>query len=1373
MVGSSLGRYTLVELLGKGGMGDVYVAEDTRLRRHVAIKVVSDRGGELDSEDELLREARTAAALSHPNICKVFDVGTDDERVYMAMELIDGKPLSELIASGPLPLDRAVAYCRDVAAALAHAHARGVVHRDLKAANVMVAADGAAKVLDFGLATRSMAAEIEQAVTARVTLAESAGIAGTIPYMPPEVLRGELADVRSDIWSLGVVLYEALAGCRPFAGASGFELSAAILKDEPVPLPHEIPAGIRALVERCLAKDPEVRCQHAGEVQAALEMILPALETADAGAREAPSTSPPAGSVGGREPSTPEPSGAESGAAQQAETPSPPASTEAERRRLTLMVCECEAAATGGGAAIDPEDEAEIVAGFRELVRREGERFGGTVVSEVAHRVLLSFGYPVSDERAAESAGHAGLAILNALREANRSGDQPRLETRISINTGLVVVSAGGGVEPASVVGEGHSLVTRLGDVTDPDMVVITASTRELIEGFFAVESLGEHDIRGLAAPVELFAVHAATEARTRIDTVEPASLTPLIGRDQELALLLDRWDLARQGMGQVLLLTGEAGIGKSRLVRELRQRLIDVHEAGRAPIVEWRCSPYSQNSALRPAVEYVGRMLRFTPTDDNAARLAKLEDNLQGLGLALEATVPFVAPTLGLSIEGAYPASDLTPQRIKERTLEVLADWLCAYARRRAALFIVEDLHWIDPSTLDLLTMLTDQIHAEPMLCLLTARPEFTVPWPIRTHHTQVALTRLTRAQVIDLMAKRTGQGDLSPEVVERVIERTDGVPLFVEEFSKVLEESGVLAAGSESDVVDLMRAIPLGLQDLLLARLDRLASNKEVVQLGATVGREFSYQLIKAASPLEETSLRRELDKLVAAELLYQRARPPESSYLFKHALIQDAAYESMLHKKRQQFHALIAAALRRHFPETERTQPEVLAHHYAQSGDFERAARFGYAAAQKALEASANHEAVAHATTALEAIGHLPETPDNKQLEIKTQMALGPAVMALKGYSAPEMGRAYSRARNLCNDLGQPPELTPVLFGLWTYHVVRAEYATTEEIARQMIDMGERADDPEMILEGQCCLAMSLYYRNRLDSGRASFDTVLAMYDPARHRDHLYSYGHEPGVVSRAYYGLALWWLGEADLAVEVSRESRRLSQEAEHPYSMGFAHTFAAHLYQLRGEVDEALEMADFSIALSTEHGFPLWQAYAGFIRGWALAERGDFDDALAHFETSLASWDAMGALIWLPYYRSLQAQALGAAGDVERAIEVVDEAVRLAEETDELLDMSHLTRLRGELVWQQAEAVDNDALRAEARELFAEALAIARRDGARSWELRAAIMQARTASDSRRAAAREDLRQVYEALAEGRDSPHLKAAAELLEGEIGS
>jgi class 3 adenylate cyclase/predicted ATPase len=1054
-----------------------------------------------------------------------------------------------------------------------------------------------------------------------------------------------------------------------------------------------------------------------------------------------------------------------------------PSTPDAERRQLTVLFCDLVDSTVLAGQ-LDPEEWREVVRAYQDTCAKVIARYEGHIAQYLGDGLLIYFGYPLAHEDDAQRAVRAGLGMVEAVGQLNTRLAQERgvqLAVRLGCHTGLVVVGdVGGGTRQEQLaLGETPNLAARLQGLAAPNTLVISAATMLLLGRFFACQSLGTHLLKGFAQPLELYQVLYESMARSRLEAAGTAGLTPLVGREQEIGLLQARWAQVKEGVGQVVLLSGEAGIGKSRLVQVLTEQVASEPQAWLTPC---QCSAYYQNTALYPWIDLLERVaLRFEREESPQQKLRKLEGFLVQYGLPLAEAVPLFASLLSLPLTADYAPLNLSPEQQKQRILHAFLTILLRIAARQPVLFVMEDLHWVDPTTLELLSLLVDQGPTARILTLLTFRPDFSPPWTGRSHLTQMTLPRLARRQAAEMTGRVAHGKALPPEVVEQVVAKTDGVPLFVEELTKMVLESGLLQeleARYELTGPLPPLAIPTTLHDSLMARLDRLATVKALAQLGATLGRAFSYELLQAVSPWDEDTLRRGLQQLVAAEFLYQQGMPPQATYRFKHALIQDAAYQSLLRSTRQQYHQRIAQVLAARFPDTAETQPELLAHHYTEAGMAVQAIPYWQRAGQSALERSANLEAVAHLTTGLEVLATLPDTAERAQQELAMQTTLGPALVATKGFAAPEVLHVYARARELCQQAGETPQLFQVLRGLWYFYLLRVELQTARELGEHLLSLAQQVGDPVLRVEAHYALGLTLNYLGEFAAAQAHLAQGIALYDPQQHPAHAFRYGQDPGVACRAYGAATLWWLGYPEQALQWSHEALALARELAHPFSLGFALFLTAWVPQFRREGPLTQEWAEAAIALAAEHGFAVFGAGGTIFRGWALAQRysepvagqGQGEEGIAQMQQGLAAWRATGAEALRPYYLALLAEASGRGGQVEEGLRLLAEALAVANDTGEHRWDAELYRLKGELL-----VVHSAGHHTEAETYFRQAFDIARRQEAKSVELRAAMSLSRLwQRQGKQADAHALLAPIYAWFTEGFDTADLQEAKALLE-----
>ena len=991
--------------------------------------------------------------------------------------------------------------------------------------------------------------------------------------------------------------------------------------------------------------------------------------------------------------------------------------TAAERRQLTVIFCDL-VGSTALSAQLDPEDYRAIVQHYQQTCSEVIQRHEGYLAQYLGDGLLVYFGYPVAHEDDARRAVRTGLEIITALQkqvpsplvgEGQGEGvvvPHKPLQVRIGIHTGLVVVGEIGSSEKRELLalGETPNLAARIQGLAEPNTVLISATTQRLVDGQFECQPFGSHLVKGIDTPIAVY--HVQSERQMDGPLAGRTTLTPLVGREQEVGLLFDRWEQVKEGRGQVVLLSGEPGIGKSRLAYTLREHVTSAESL----FFEARCSPYHQHSALYPLIEVLQRTLLLTRQDTDDEKGIKLECALALYNM--QGSLPLFTALLSLPTPSPYPPLNLTPQKQKERTLQALVQLLVVQAEGQATVSVWEDLHWADPSSLEFLSLLIEQIPTTKLLLVLTFRPEFTPPWKLRSHVTQLTLSRLGKRQIremIDRVVAQTvrpstssGRTDsesaepavavraepveartvLPEELLDTLIARTDGVPLFIEELTKSIVES-VGATGRS-----LLQTIPATLHDALMARLDRLSTARQIAQLGATLGREFSYELLHAVAPTSETDLHSALAKLVEAEILYQRGVGEQSRYFFKHALIRDTAYQSLLKSTRQQYHQQIAQVLEERFLDTKERQPELLAHHYTEAGLVERAIPHWQQAGQKAVKRSANNEAISHLTKGLELLKTLPDTLERAQQELSLQIALGVPLTATKGYAAPEVEKACARARELCRQVGETAQLFPVLGALELFYFNRGEFQTARELAEQLLSLAQSVRDPSLLVLAHAALGTTLFRLGELDPAQEHLEQSLALYNPQKHNPYASGSVHDFRIVSLSYAVWNLWLLGYPDQALKRCHEVLASAQELSHPFSMAFALSYAAAVHQFRREGQMTQERAEAVIALSTEQGFPSWFAGGTVFQGWALAEQGQVEDGITQMQQGLAAYQATGAEASQSHFLVLLAEAHWKVGRAEEGMSVVAEALAHVRKTGARVYEAELYRLKGELLLAQ-------------------------------------------------------------------------------------
>ena len=1073
--------------------------------------------------------------------------------------------------------------------------------------------------------------------------------------------------------------------------------------------------------------------------------MLRAIADVDGIEKNAPAAPPKATAAPRRTPVAPEPI--------PTATP-PPASAAAEasgeRRYVTVMFCDL-VGSTSIAAQLDAEEWRDLVSAYLDAACAAVTEMGGHVAKKLGDGLMVLFGYPVAQENDAERAARAALSIQRALAEVNRrnaGAGKPALNARIGIENGPVVVDAAG-----EIYGDAPNIAARVQVLADPGTVVMTARVQHQVAGLFVVEERGSHELKGVPEPVTLYGLVRASGGGRRAGQ---RHLTPLVGREEEITMLMRRWDRARQGDGQLVMIVGEPGLGKSRLIEEFHPRLRGEPHTW----VEWSCSQLLQNTSLHPIADW-GRQ-RFGGADIPAEqRLADLENTLELVKLDPAENAPLLAPLLDISLPQER-ASTLAPEELRRRQLTALTNWVMAGARTQPAVLALEDVHWADPTTLDVLRGIAERGALVPLLVLISARPEFRPPWGVRSHHSTISLVPLDRSQVRQMVGELAARHALSKQVVEGVTERTGGVPLFIEEMTRLVLERGEHAG---------IHAIPPTLQQSLMARLDRLGPAREVAQIGAVIGRDFSYRLLRAAAGTEDVRLQTALERLAEADILLVQGLPPESEYRFKHVLIQDAAYENLLKSRRQVLHRHVGEALRDNFAATASAAPELVAHHFTQAGLADAAIEWWDKAGQRSLERSALVEAIAQLTRALAQIEILPATPALRLKKIKLQVALITPLINVKGYAAPETRAAAEQARLLIEQaeaLGETPEdpllSFSVLYGLASASIVAFNGDLIRELIAQFLSLAQKQGATAPLLMAHRSAGIGLLLLSEIAKGRMHLEHTIALYDPAEHRPLAARFGQDARVQALSYHSWALWFLGYPDAAladaVHALRDAREIGQAA----TLMNALTLTGLTSIFVGNYTSANATANELAALADEKGALYWKAVGTWMQGLAFCLTGRASEAVHMLNSGINAFQSTGATLFAPTRLSYLAIAHAELGQFDDAWRCAGDAMTVMETSKERWFEAEVYRTAGEIALRQPDA---DAQKAE--NYFERALAVARQQEAKSWELRAAMSLARLRRDQgRRQQAHELLALIYGWFTEGFDTFDLKEAKTLLD-----
>ena len=993
---------------------------------------------------------------------------------------------------------------------------------------------------------------------------------------------------------------------------------------------------------------------------------------------------------------------------------------DAERRQITVMFCDM-VGSTEMSEQIDPEELRDVMGAYQRLCGATVERYDGHVAQYLGDGIMAYFGWPTAHEDDAERAVRAALDIVEGV--ATITSSRP-IRVRAGIATGPVVVGSTGGGDPSvaqTAVGETPNMAARLQGLAEPGEVIIGTTAHRLVGGVFDYEERGPFAIKGVSEPAKVWRVIGESSAAGRYEASHAVAATPMVGRNNETGLLLDRWEQVLDGDGQVILMSGEPGVGKSRLLGALQESLAD------QPLVRFRyqCSAYHTNSAFHPFIAQLTRAAGIGRQDAAEQRLDKLEALLGQTAQNVAEVAPLFATLLSIETDGRYPDVDLGPREIWQATTKSLLDQLRGMAETTPLLAIFEDAHWMDPTTREFIEQMIDYVQDLRVMVIITYRPEFEPPWRGRGHVAQMSLGRLNRRRAAEMVANIAGEKPLPVELTDQIVEKTDGIPLFVEELTKTVLESGLLA--ERRDRYELSGplpalAIPATLQDSLMARLDRLAPVKDIAQIGAVIGREFSHYLLSRLAPMGEKELEESLARLVESELVLRRGDGADTVYVFKNALVQDVAYGALLKSRRRALHAEIAKLLD---ADTGGAEPEVVAHHYSEAEMFEPAVRSWLRAGHRAQERSANQEATVHLEKGLALAENMAPGDVRTDLEINLNLVFGTALIATRGL-VEQVAAVFARARDLSIQRERVDERFVATWGLWHYNNVRSSFGAATEFAEELLGVAHDQGDTDLLLQAHHASWTSNLYKGDLSLTQEHAELGVQAYDIDRHRNHKFMYGgHDPGVCCRTIGSISLWALGYPDQAQARFHEAVRLADNLAHPMSMGQARTYGNWTPCLSGDVDQVVQNATFTMEIATEHGIAMYLGRARIMLGWAEVQRGDIKEGIGKIEQGLEECARTGSRMGWTFYYSILADAYRQAEKFEAAIVAIRHARDIAEETGELWCFAEVARVEGEILLS-ADSPNEDA----AAKLFADALDAARKTNARSFELRAATSLAR-------------------------------------------
>ncbi len=1031
--------------------------------------------------------------------------------------------------------------------------------------------------------------------------------------------------------------------------------------------------------------------------------------------------------------------------------------SEAERRYLTVMFCDL-VGSTALAAQMDPEDMRNLIAAYHGCITEVIALHQGRIARYMGDGVLVYFGYPQAHEDDAERAVRAGLALVAAI--ANIRDVAAALEVRVGIATGTVVVTELT-IErtPAeqAVVGDTPNLAARLQTMAEPGAVLICANTRRLTRGEFRYRDLAPVSLKGWAEPVRAYQVLGMSGVESRFEALHAAQLPALFGREEEIELLLRRWRQASQEEGRVVTLTGEPGIGKSHIALALNERL----QSESHTTLRYFCSEHHTQSALFPFINQLERAARFEHNEPADEKLSKLR-RLLAQSTQDPQHVAILANLLSLPTDDCYRPEDFTPQKRKEKTFAALLAQLDRLAAKEPVLLIFEDAHWIDPTSLELLAAIVEHLPRLRALLLITARPEFAPPWPSYPHTTTIPLSRLSRRDGTALILRVTGGKPLPREVMEHILAHTDGVPLFVEELTKMVLEGGLLQEQAGEYVLEgplPSLAIPTTLQASLMARLDRLSPVRDVAQIAAVAGREFHYELVNAVAGMPKQKLDEALEQLVHSELMFRRGEIPHAVFTFKHALVRDAAYGGLLRSRRVQLHAAIGKAIEQEFPEILHAHPEIVAYHYTEARNHEKALHYWYEAGKKSAARSAYHEAVGHLRQGLNQLPHVDDPVLRNKSELLLQTALGNALRAFKGWSADGVKQAYTRALELCKVSGLDEHLLPAMFGLWTWNFVHGSVGEAQALAEKLLHSAQSVENSVCKVLAHEALGFTLFAKGQFAAAHAELERSIGLCEDGKGASYIELSGQDPRVHVRTYDGMALWMLGYPDRALRICTEARRCADSSQYPFSEAIARTIVLRVHQLRGDVAAVWDQGNAAITFCAEHEFVHYLGMALILRGWASACRGDFEKGASDIQEGLEKVRATGAFLFKSYALSLLADACIKNRLHEHSLGFLKQAqTSLDEQTSARFYAAETYRLLGEAHFR------SDPESKEGERYIFKAIELAREQQARSFELRACLSLL-DLYESRRNAGKclLQLEQIYRRFDEGLDTADLLRA----------
>lgn len=1369
-----IGPYRLDGLLGVGGMGEVYRAHDERLDRWVALKQISGASG--NAYDRLRqrfrREARAAARLNHPAIVQIYDVIEGRGVDWIVMELVEGETLAQRVSDGPFELRLLLETARELASGLAAAHGEGIIHRDLKAENIMLTRDGRVKILDFGLAKQLWSTDSE------ISLSIEGTLLGTARAMAPEQALGKKADHRSDLFAFGILLYEMSTGKSPFLGPTAVETAIRVCSHRQTPARQHngaTPPQLSELIDRLLEKEPARRLASIHLVRVELDDLLNQLGDRDTSVPQESGERQPASwrgsiiepSVDGElivpsSESTPLPSLGEVAPQRrsrqsQSEARDRGLKIRRERRPVTVMCCDL-VSSTADDLGLDPEVLFDVTHEFQEQARWIVERFGGHLEQGPDHRLLVYFGYPKAMEDAPLRAVAAAQALVaevdGKLHQLTSLEGDERIAVRVGIHSGPAVVQAQDD-RVRVILGQTLDLASTLKNRAATNTILISETTARLVADHCELDALPALRSRRFERPLKAYRCRHL-RGRRRFDLAGDG--VPLLGRDSELALLRSRWRLSREGSGQVVAIVAESGYGKTRLVQALAEKIQDES----ALTLAVRGTFEHQQQGFGSVVTLLHQLFEIAPDDRDETQLDKIEGLLSKLNAPLEAMVPLLGELLSLSTQQRYPSTNPAMEP-PGKTLDALLALLLETSRWRPLFLVVEDLQWVDASTVELLAGLVERSSAVPLMTLLTYRPGFTPQWLATHPGTCLTLEALRWPEASDLVGELFPHG-IAPAKRQRLLERGSGVPRFLVELSRRPRNDK-----SADDV-------PLTLQDHLMAKLDALGEAKELVQLAAVLGQSMPLRLLREAQILDPAAFDEQVERLLEKGILRRRGFPGAVELSFRHTLVRDMANASLLSKERQKLHRRVAEIIDRQALAGEEIDPLILARHRYSAGDLAQAVTHFEEAARLDVEEGNPQAAIESLQQGLDILLRLPENEERDRHELSLLITLGPLLSGARGFEDPTLEDLYTRAGELCLQQKNERQHFRVLRSISAFFIARARPKRSLQLVEKLMQIAEQAKDPELLLEASYAIGLTHFTLGDLGAAQLHLERGIGL-DEGRHpQPPAGESSEDPGVACRALAALVAWHLGRVDDAVALSDGAVETARLLSHQGTLAAALSFAAWLHQLRRDHAKVEQLAEETVAISQQGGFLLWSTYGQLLLGWsrlgkepvasetpADGSRGEasVEPEVSYLGLSLDVYRDAGVLFAQTYLLSLLAEASTERGNIDRALRHLLEALTAVEGSGERFWQAELLRLCGTMVLASATAETEKERRREAEGYFERALDVARRQGCRSLELRAAASLGRLwAERGMKSQAHQMVEVLYEAFDQGFDSADL-------------